>query len=85
MYTCPDGRKYEGNFLNDQYHGEFIFTKPSGHVYRQVRENGTEISSALIKEEDKAEAISEFRQKYKAYDVKILSDYIKEDEQTPEE
>ena len=33
VYTWPDGRKYEGEYQNDQKHGKGIYTWPDGKKY----------------------------------------------------
>ena len=33
LFTWPDGRKYEGDYLNDKKHGFGIFTFKDGRVY----------------------------------------------------
>ena len=33
FFTWPDGRKYEGEYLNDKKHGVGVFTFKDGRVY----------------------------------------------------
>ena len=33
VFTWPDGRKYEGEYVNDKKHGEGVFTWPDGRKY----------------------------------------------------
>jgi len=33
VYTFPDGRKYEGMYVNDKKSGYGIYTKKSGKLY----------------------------------------------------
>jgi hypothetical protein len=40
VFTWPDGRKYEGEYLNDKKHGFGIFTFKDGRVYEGEWENG---------------------------------------------
>ena len=39
-YTWPDGRVYEGDYLNDQRHGNGVFTWPDGRTYSGQWERG---------------------------------------------
>jgi hypothetical protein len=32
-FTWPDGRKYEGEYINDKKHGFGIFTFKDGRIY----------------------------------------------------
>ena len=40
-YTWKDGRKYEGEFLNDKRHGHGKFTLPDGRIYEGGWFNGS--------------------------------------------
>lgn len=40
IFTWPDGRVFEGNYLNDKKHGPGKFIWPDGRMYEGVWENG---------------------------------------------
>ena len=40
LFSWPDGRKYDGEYLNDKKHGFGIFTFKDGRVYEGEWENG---------------------------------------------
>ena len=40
IFTWNDGRRYEGEYLNDKKHGQGKFTWPSGMVYDGAWANG---------------------------------------------
>jgi hypothetical protein len=40
VFTWPDGRKYEGGYLEDKKHGTGTFTWPDGKQYEGSWENG---------------------------------------------
>jgi len=40
IYKWADGRKYEGDYLNDKKHGFGIYTYPDGRSYKGNWSNG---------------------------------------------
>lgn len=40
IYTWADGRKYEGEYINDKKHGFGIYTYPDGRSYKGQWANG---------------------------------------------
>ena len=40
IYTWPDGRKYEGEYINDKKEGHGIFFWPDGRKYEGGWKNG---------------------------------------------
>jgi len=34
IYNWPDGRRYEGDYINDKKHGFGIYTYPDGRCYK---------------------------------------------------
>ena len=40
IFRLPDGRKYEGEYLNDRKHGKGLFTYADGRKKEGVWQNG---------------------------------------------
>ena len=45
MYTFPDGRKYEGQFKDDEYHGKGTLVKPDGSKQSGLWKNGSYVGA----------------------------------------
>jgi len=45
-YAWADGRKYEGEYLNDKKHGFGVYTWPDGRMYQGFWENGKQEGKA---------------------------------------
>ena len=40
VFTWPDGRKYEGEYMNDKKEGTGVFSWPDGRKYNGLWKNG---------------------------------------------
>jgi hypothetical protein len=58
-YTWPDGRSYEGEYVNDQKQGYGIYSWPDGQVYRGAWEDGVQhgLGTYSFQDKDKKEKV----------------------------
>lgn len=53
IFKWPDGRTYNGDYLNDQKHGYGEFTWPDGRYYKGYWKEGKQHGKGVMKTADK--------------------------------
>ena len=50
VFTWPDGRRYQGDYVNDKKHGFGIYTWSNGREYAGQWENGQQHGQGIYKD-----------------------------------
>mmetsp|Transcript_8568 Transcript_8568/g.8523 ORF Transcript_8568/g.8523 Transcript_8568/m.8523 type:complete len:86 (-) Transcript_8568:9-266(-) len=75
VFTWPDGRKYDGEYENDEKSGHGVFTWPEGKIYDGEWKNGKQNGKGKLTFPNKK---NKFESRYGIWKNGVKTQWIKE-------